>query len=159
MANIQLKIRSHSKTFLICFLLFDHDFSKNVIDVFLVSLLFTLNIFHTFSSVFIVDLEQVNVCWEWSVILLKKQKLSLKYFACFHRKIQKRIVKLYAVLLHTYHSSFGNNVDLKIPQPIRFLKVFFKMQTKSNRFHGLKKSTHLRSLYGFVEHINSVISI
>ena len=33
------------------------------IDVVLVFLLSTLNIFHTFSSVSIVDLEQVIVCW------------------------------------------------------------------------------------------------
>ena len=33
------------------------------IDVFLVFLLVTLNIFHTFSSISIVDFEQVNVSW------------------------------------------------------------------------------------------------
>ena len=30
-----------------------------------VSLLLTLNIFHTFSSVFIVDFEQVNAGWDY----------------------------------------------------------------------------------------------
>ena len=32
-------------------------------DVVLVSLLLSLNIFHTFSRIFIAEFEQVNVCW------------------------------------------------------------------------------------------------
>ena len=32
-------------------------------DAILISLLLTLNIFHTFSSVATVNFEQVNVCW------------------------------------------------------------------------------------------------
>ena len=38
--------------------------SNNVIDVVLVFFLLTLNIFRIFSSVSIVDFEQVNVSWE-----------------------------------------------------------------------------------------------
>ena len=37
---------------------------NHAIDVVLVSLLLTLNIFHTFFSVSIVEFEQVNVFWE-----------------------------------------------------------------------------------------------
>ena len=37
--------------------------NENVNDVALVFLLFTLNIFYTFSSVYIVDFERVNVSW------------------------------------------------------------------------------------------------
>ena len=37
---------------------------NNVIDVILMFLLLTMNIFHTFSSVSIVDFEQVNVSWD-----------------------------------------------------------------------------------------------
>ena len=37
--------------------------TRNVIDVVLVFLLLTLNIFHTFSSVSIADFEQVNISW------------------------------------------------------------------------------------------------
>ena len=36
---------------------------KNVSDVILVFLLLTLNIFHTFSSISIVDFERINVSW------------------------------------------------------------------------------------------------
>ena len=45
---------------------------NNVIDVVLVFLLLTLNIFHAFFSVFSVDFEQVNVSWEsidWLIML------------------------------------------------------------------------------------------
>ena len=37
--------------------------NNNINDVALVFLLYTMNIFHTFSSASIVDLEQVNVNW------------------------------------------------------------------------------------------------
>ena len=36
------------------------------------SLLLTLNIFHTFFSVSIVDFEQVNVCWVYHLFLIKE---------------------------------------------------------------------------------------
>ena len=45
---------------------------NNVIDVVLVFLLLTLNIFHAFFSVSSVDFEQVNVSWEsidWLIML------------------------------------------------------------------------------------------
>ena len=41
-------------------------------DVFLVSLLLTLNIFHIFSGVFIVVFEQVNFWWEEKIRKMKK---------------------------------------------------------------------------------------
>ena len=37
--------------------------TNNIIDVVLVFLLSTSNLFHTFFSVSIVEFEQVNVCW------------------------------------------------------------------------------------------------
>ena len=36
---------------------------KNVNDIVVVFLLLTLNVFHTFFSVSIVDFEQVSICW------------------------------------------------------------------------------------------------
>ena len=46
---------------------------KYVNDVVLVFLLLTLNIIHTFSSVSIIEFEQVNVSWEVTSIFEKKR--------------------------------------------------------------------------------------
>ena len=42
--------------------------------------LLTLNIFHTFSCVSIVDLEQVNVCWRVNGCFQKQISVRLKLF-------------------------------------------------------------------------------
>ena len=42
----------------------DTRITNDMVDVILVSLLLTLNIFIPFSSVFIAAFEQVNVCWD-----------------------------------------------------------------------------------------------
>ena len=52
-----------------------HSFTKvnpatiYLFKVILVILLLTLNIFHTFFRVSIVDFEQVNVCWEVDIVV------------------------------------------------------------------------------------------
>ena len=51
---------------------------NDIIDVFLVSLLLTLNIFLTFSTVSIVDFEQINVCWGSNIMAQVTDKDSSK---------------------------------------------------------------------------------
>ena len=58
-------------------LLFDYVKQQN--DV-LVLLLLTLNIFHKFPRVSIVDVEQVNVSWVWSIFGLRRVP-SFKFVA------------------------------------------------------------------------------
>ena len=50
---------------------------KHVNDVVMVFLLLTLNLFHTFFSVSIVDFEQVNIRADWHFRSLNKEKDEL----------------------------------------------------------------------------------
>ena len=51
---------------------------NDVNDVVLVTLMLTLNIFHTFFSASIVDFEHVNVCWE----RLKEKRFPFSKIVC-----------------------------------------------------------------------------
>ena len=63
--------------------------NKSIIQtlIILVFLLLTLNIFHTFFSVFIIDFEQVNVNW----VIIRPQRLRCSYNSgyLFSLEIQK----------------------------------------------------------------------
>ena len=54
----------------------DKNTRNDVIAVVLMFLMLTLNIFHTFSSVSVVDFEQVNVIWVYAIVPCK-QKFDL----------------------------------------------------------------------------------
>ena len=49
-------------------------FKVNNKNTTLVFLLLTLNIFHTFFSVSIVDFEQVNATWEHAILIFQSKK-------------------------------------------------------------------------------------
>ena len=62
-ANIQIQQQKYQKKFRNMFKVNNKNYKNNVNDVLLVFLLLTLNVFHTFFSVSIVDFKQVNVNW------------------------------------------------------------------------------------------------
>ena len=55
----------------------------DIVDLVLMFLILTLNIFHTFSSISIVDFEQVNVSWFKSSKLTHSVSTMLSYFSIF----------------------------------------------------------------------------
>ena len=82
-------------------------FKNNVIDVVLIILLLTLNIFHTFSSVSIVNFEQVNVNWIITIGFLKTCK-SIRYFLFILPEILETFLELclwyfYIVQVQEFH--------------------------------------------------------
>ena len=66
-----------------------------MVDVILVFLLLTLNIFTLFSNVSVPNIEQVNVSWDkyldWSPVLVTFQSLLFQ----IHLKVILRIIKMF----------------------------------------------------------------